>query len=92
MMQDLLIAASIVEALQAWIENTDDLSSIPMASCRFAATVGLPTLRTLEIMVGDTIVWSSEENEQSELTFEFCRDAFLDSIKDLLPFINKRED
>lgn len=75
-------AARIVSQLQSWIENRDGLSTTPIAHLIW-------DVDSCEIRIGPTVVWCSEENEDSELTFAFCRDSYLANLMMLLPFIEQ---
>ena len=70
-------AAAIVDRLQLWIEDRDDLSTHPMASFTY-------TRDTLSIMIGEETVYCDQEG--GHLSFERCRDSFLASVADLTPF------
>lgn len=75
-------AAEVVEQLQKWIEDRDGLSTTPIAHLIWSTS-------DLEINIGAVTVWCSDEDDESDMTFEFCRKRFLDDMRNILPFIQQ---
>lgn len=73
-------AWDVVCQLQRWIEGRDNLSTVPNA----AMTV---CVDSLAISVGHITVWSDQSNSPEEMTFESCRDEFLQEIEQYVPFL-----
>lgn len=80
MFEQLLKAAEVVLEIQNWIENRDDLSQYPMAGVSWAPNV-------IEVSIGDLGVWSSEVDDEDDLTLDYCRAAFLKEVAALEPFM-----
>ena len=70
--------AAMVVQLQEWIEDRDDLSSVPIAELRWTPSAS-------QIWIGDRIVWSYEWGRA--LTFAHCRDTFLEEVQTRRPFL-----
>lgn len=75
-------AFKVVELLQEWIDEQRELDSAEIVS-------GLTyTDRTLSVFIGDYTVWDDQACGIDELTFDACREVFLEwvqSVAKLLP-------
>lgn len=76
----------IVRQLQAWIQDRDGLSGIPVAHLQWAAGA---RPGSLAIHIGDICLWTSERDGDDEFTFEYCRDEFLAEIESYRPFLDE---
>jgi hypothetical protein len=66
----------IVDELQEWIENHDDLSSVPIANCTYSPIM-------FSISIGHIEVYNSEMDVDEECTFEYCREQYIQEIDNL---------
>ena len=80
MRKDLKEAANIVEKLQVWIEDRDNLSVCPIASLSWSTV-------SLQIMVGDAVVYDGNSSGEENLTLEMCKREWIEHIRDMhIPF------
>lgn len=75
----LIKAQGVMVRLQNWIEEHEDWCVVPCANLSCSTY-------TLDVKINDVMVWSSEDSDDDELTFEFCRDAFLTDLSYMKPF------
>lgn len=80
--RELRRAVDVVNHLQEWIDNRDGLSRTHMAGLTYTET-------TLEIFAGDVGLWCDQSDGSEDMTFEYCRDAFLKHIADFRPFFTE---
>ena len=83
MTEKLQKAVEIVGRLQAWIDSHSGLTAVPTANLSYSEN-------TLEIAINDACVFCDQVHDSStELTFEFCRDEYLRSLHDVIPFLDE---
>jgi hypothetical protein len=82
MFKDLEEAAEIVERLQEWIEDRDGLSSWPVANLSWSTT-------TLQIAIGHEVVYCDQNTNGEDFTFEACKAAWLEHLKEMQPFVEE---
>lgn len=75
-------AFRVVKQLQDWSDDRDGLSLSHIAGVTC-------TEYSLDLFVGDVTVWSDNGESIDELTFEYCRDAFLKHIASFRPFFSE---
>lgn len=75
-------AFRVVKQLQDWSDDRDGLSLSHIAGVTC-------TEYSLDVFVGDVAVWSDNGDSIDELTFEYCRDAFLKHIASFRPFFSE---
>lgn len=80
MRKDLEEAAEIVEKLQEWIEDREELSTCPVASLGWSTT-------TLQISVANVVVYDDQCTDGDDFTLEACKAAWIDHVRTMhLPF------
>lgn len=78
-------AVDVVESLNEWIATREGLSTIPIAWLSWHRTSS--GYESVDISIGEIVVFQSEVEDDNDLTFEYCRERFQDYIGDLQPFI-----
>lgn len=79
----IITAYRIVEQLQEWLEDRDGLSAIPVAHFVYYGSF----LGNVDIAIGNTTVFSTEADSEENMTFEACRDNWLEEIESFWPFL-----
>ncbi len=75
-------AMQIVRQLQEWINDRDGLSEIPVAHFTWS-------LDTLEICIGDVLVYSDQEPPSDGMSYQSCKEEWLNHVRSLLPFVEE---
>lgn len=75
----LIKAAFIVQQLRDWIDNTEGLPVFPIPALDYSP-------QGIQITIGTFAVYDSEEDEPEEMTVEFCKQQFIESVQELALF------
>lgn len=73
-------ARNVMRALQEWVENRDDLSTVPNVTLEM-------TCDSMSLTLAGVVLWNDHDDMPSELTFACCRDVFLEGIEMFQPFL-----
>lgn len=84
MMTQLTKAIEIVDKLQEWLDGILEGHEV---DCDLYAGLSYSANDVLAVTVGDICVFCNQANSPDDLTFEACRDKFLESIEQYVPFL-----
>lgn len=78
-------AIEIVDQLQEWLEDRDNLSEIPSASFTYSKW-------TCSISIGHECVWDDQDIQGEDgLTLQWCKEQWLKYVEGLRPFLPPAE-
>lgn len=66
-------AVAVCTELQAWLDEVATAAERTVAGYTWCSPYGV-----FELSIDDHIVWHSQVNSTDDMTFEFCRSAFVD--------------